>query len=265
MSDSAAVKTLILVSDAQQAKVIADYLRVAGVPVQQHWVATNSDFSDALKRNDYDLGIIHCQPGNHDVPSAVLRYPSTPFIATVDRFKPGHAEVLLERGVSDVVGFSHPVRLQKVMARIASEARARNQNRSMQTRQEQQNHMIHTLMARSSDAVAYVHQGIHCYANDAYRALTGLGKTTIPDHTPMLDLFDADDHDRIATELRRLEHGKVENPVIHANLQRYGDALQPVTLACCQSWYNDEPVVQIQVRRHRDNVLDVTQRLSRAG
>ena len=264
MSDPAAVKTLVLVSDAQQAKVIADYLRVAGVPVQQHWVANSTDFSDALRRNEYDLGIIHCQPYEREIPSAVLRYPATTFIATVDRFKPGHAEHLLERGVADVVGFSHPVRLQRVMARITCEARERNQNRQLQARQSKQDRMIHTLMERSTDAVAYVHQGIHCYANDAYRALTGLGKTATPDCTPMLDLFDPEDHEDIARELRLLEHGKTENPLIQANLVSYDTTLQPVTLACCQSWYNDEQVVQIHVRRHRENVLDVTQRLSRA-
>lgn len=125
--------------------------------------------------------------------------------------------------------------------------------------------MIHTLLDRSTDAVAYVHQGIHCYANDAYRALTGLGKPATPDCTPMLDLFDPLDHDEISLTLRQLEQGKTDDLIIRANLIGYGDTLHPVTIACCQSWYDDEPVLQIHVRRHRENILDVTQRLSRAG
>ena len=99
-TDYIAINTLVLVDEVGHAESIAEHLRNTGVAVQQSWVSTPADFSLSLQRDTFGMGILYIEDGAVDVPASILRYPDTPFLAVMDRFRNRTAEELMEYGLS---------------------------------------------------------------------------------------------------------------------------------------------------------------------
>ncbi len=242
-----AVNTLVLVSDAFKAEEIAAQLRKAGIAIQQQWVSTSADFTAALQREAFDLAIIYANPQKTDIPAAIFRYPDTPFVVMLPQYRNRLAEELLELGVTDVVGFSHPVRMQKVLRRIIVEAKARTEHRRIEQQLRVQGDMLETLLTGTQESIAFLHQGMHSYSNPAYQRLTGLLSSEEVLSTPLLDLISPSDQPAIDLALRQIESGQQDEKSVHCYMLTRDGKRLPVTLRLTRSWYDDENVVQLMV------------------
>lgn len=247
-SDYRAINTLVLVENAQQANSIAIVLRQTGIAVQQSWVTLHSDFSIALQRDAFDLGIIYCDQDDFDLPSSISRYPDIPFLAILDRYKNRAAEKLLDHGVADVAGMSQPVRLHRVLQRLLSEAALRQENTHLRVQQKQQDTLIHSMLQHSAIAVAYLHQGVHSYANANYQQLTGLLHLEEVQQTPFMDLIVADDRKAVASMLREIEAGDKSQANLDVKLQRPDGNHLSVDLELVPSFFDGEAMVQLTAR-----------------
>ncbi len=256
-TDYRAINTLVLVDNAQQADSIATVLRQTGIPVQQNWVTSNSDFSIALQRDTFDLGIIYCQEGSSDLPSSISRYPDTPFLAILERYKNRAAETLLEHGVTDVAGKSHPIRMRRVIQRLLAEAALRHENEHLRQQQKQQDTLIHSMLQHSAIAVAYLHQGAHGYANAHYQQLTGLNHLEEVQQTPLMDLIASSDRKDVASMLREIETGTRAQANLQVQLQRPDGQRISDELELVPSYFDGESVVQLSARVPRTDIDSV--------
>lgn len=241
------INTLVLVENASQAETVADQLRETGHAISQSWVSTTPDFSAALQREVFDMGILYLRDSEADVPASILRYPDTPFVAIMERYRNRIAEELLGYGLTEVVGLSHPVRLNRVLSRLLTDGQLRRKNRALEERNQSHESMFHTLLQRTTEPVAYVHQGMHSFGNPAYHALTGFRTPDELAQTPLLDIIAGDDHDIIAMRLKELEEGQSTAETLSTRLiNQQGNEL-PVTLQFTRSWYDEESVLQMIV------------------
>lgn len=252
-----AINTLVLVENAQQADSIAAVLRLTGIPVQQSWVTMRSDFSSALQRDAFDLGIIYCAQGQNELPSSMSRYPDIPFLAIMDKFKNRAAETLLEHGMTEVVGLSQPLRLHRVLHRLLSETSLRHENESLRLQQKRQDSLIHSMLQHSSTAVAYLHQGAHSYANASYQQLTGLAHLEDVQQTPLLDLIASSDRNTVASTLRQIEAGHSSHASLSVQLQRTDGDRLTVDLELLPSFFDGESMVQLTAVSTPDTRLSV--------
>lgn len=243
-----AVNTLVLVDQASKAEQIASHLRSTGMAIQQSWVDSASEFSAALQRDAFDLGIIYRESDNTDLPAAILRYPDLPFLVVLSQYRNRLAENFIESGAADVVGFSHPIRLKKVLARTIIEAKLRKNNNALQEQYISQRAMLQSLLQSAQQAIAFIHHGVHSYGNPAYRELTGLQDEEHVLSTPLLDLIDPRDHATINQALRALNTGDCERQSLYCHFIRQDGSRMPVALELTQSWFDEESVVQLSVR-----------------
>jgi len=208
------LETLALVGDPKQAEQVASCLRYAGVSTHQYWVEDHYSFAEQLARQSWDLVILALPGKDSHVPSCILRYPDTPFIALVSGRKGMRSEELLELGVTDVATGKNPARLRHTIERALREASMKREHLAIRKQNQDQDNLLRNLLNTSEEPVAFVHQGVHSFANPAYLRLFGLTDMDSAIETPLLDLVTR----RNRIELRRILHDFQQGDIVSAQL-----------------------------------------------
>lgn len=109
-----------------------------------------------------------------------------------------------------------------------------------------------SLLGNSKDAVAYVHEGMHIYANEAYLELYGFPDFDSIEGMPIMDLSHSDDKSELKTMLRQV--GKQENKENFLELQLLHSSGEYINgrIEFAKASYDGEPCTQILIRSQAD-------------
>jgi len=109
-----------------------------------------------------------------------------------------------------------------------------------------------SLLGNSKDAVAYVHEGMHIYANDAYLELYGFPDFDSIEGMPIMDLAHKDDKNDLKTMLRQV--GKQENKENFLELQLHHNSGEFINgrIEFAKASYDGEPCTQVLIRSQAD-------------
>jgi len=266
------LETLALVGDPKQAELVASTLRYAGVSTHQYWVEDHYSFAEQLARQPWDLVILALPGKDSHVPSCILRYPDTPFIALTSGRKGMSSEDLLELGVTDVATAKNPARLRHTIERALREAAMKREHRAIHQQNKDQDNLLRNLLNTSEEPVAFIHQGVHSFANPAWLRLFGLTDLDSAIETPLLDLVTR----RNRIELRRILHDFQDGNIISAQLtvdlkKKDGDVAR-AGLSMSIARFDGEAVIQVRgkprnkvsLRNHRFTHSDDTAKGSRS-
>ncbi len=113
------------------------------------------------------------------------------------------------------------------------------------------------LLESSAEAIAYLHDGVHLYANPAYAALFGYADAAALRSVAFLDLVQEQDVAAVQQLLRAARQSPDARCVFHA--QTAGDAVMRLSMECALVTYGEERSIQIIVRPLTGN-LDQQQR-----
>jgi len=202
------VETLALVKNRAGAERVADCLRNAGVATHQYWVEDHYSFAEQLSKREWDLVVLDMPKGNRHVPACILRYPDTPFVALTETSKTALVDELLELGITDVANLTQPARLKHSLHRALREASLKRDKLALSRQSREQDNLLRSLLNGTDDAIAYVHQGVHCYVNPAYVRLLGLPDSATAIATPLLDLVARKYRPTLARLLRDFHKGQ---------------------------------------------------------
>ena len=242
------LNALLLVETPQQARCVAAELRKTGRTSSQQWVSNHSDFAAALARESFDLGIIYCTAKTIDLPVVIARYPDTPFLALLERYKHRQADLLLEQGAADTVGLGQPVQLARALKRLLDIAELRNENARLKNQCDDQHATLQLVLENNPAATASLSYGLHNYANQAYRTLTGLRDDTRLVETPLLDLIAVDCRDAVAATVRTVERGDLLQSTVSAQLKQHDAPDLSVAITVTASFFDDERAVQLSIK-----------------
>lgn len=113
------------------------------------------------------------------------------------------------------------------------------------------------LLESSAEAIAYLHDGVHLYANPAYSALFGYADAASLRSVAFLDLVQEQDVAAVQQFLRAVRQSPDARCVFHALTA--GDAVTRLSMECALVTYGEERSIQIIVRPLTGN-LDQQQR-----
>ena len=246
------IETLALVESPQQAKQVAACLRDAGVPTHQYWVEDTRSLSDYLSRQNWDLVLLGLSGKHPLVPACVHRFPETPFVALLDRARKRPSTRLLQAGIFDVGYLSQPRHLAFVLKRALETAHLRLENRTVKHYQTDYRRLLGDVLRDSEQAVAYLHDGVHAYANPAYLAMTGLSDLAAARRTPALELVSARQQGSFARLLRDLQSARTLHRRCHLQLQRRHGAQRRIAADFSRAVYDGEEMVQVMVSIHAE-------------
>lgn len=198
---------LIIIEETQNdAEAIANILRNAGHAVRSMYAADQESFEQALDQQLPDL--ILCARGVDGLQLTqvldVLRSRTfdIPLIAIGDSGDETSVIEALREGATDLVSFDHPEHLQLVVAReqrnLAMQ-RDLNYYRSVHKESERR---CRALLDSSRDSIAYVHDGMHIYANQSYLEMFGFESLDEIEGTPIMDMVAAEDQGAFKEFLR---------------------------------------------------------------
>jgi diguanylate cyclase (GGDEF)-like protein/PAS domain S-box-containing protein len=107
-----------------------------------------------------------------------------------------------QSGAQDVLTFGDIPRLQFAADRELKNLFARRLGRRNERALRESEKRSRTLLESSRDAVAYMHEGMHIYVNQAYLTLFGYEEPEDIDGLPMLDLISGDEHSKFKSVFR---------------------------------------------------------------
>ena len=256
------LETLALVGDPKQAEQVASVLGHAGVSTHQYWVEDHYSFSEQLARQSWDLVILALPGKDSHVPSCILRYPDTPFIALTAGRKGMSSEELLELGVTDVTTGKNPTRLRHTIERALREASIKREHRAIHQQNKDQDHLLRNLLNTSEEPVAFVHQGMHSFANPAYLRLFGLTDLESAIETPLLDLVTRRNRIELRRILHDFQHGNIVSAQLSVDLKKKDGDVARAGLNMSIARFDGEAVVQVR-GKPRNKVSLRTNRFTR--
>ena len=209
------LRVLIIDSSLTDADAIVNVLRSAGHAVR----ATREDKPAAIEKllSAQNWELILCRENIADIqPMDILNLiqhldKDLPCIIIAD--DKSHETEYFSSIVKDVVLFEDKPRLQFVINRELDNLFIRRLARRNERALRESEKRSKTLLDSSRDAVAYMHEGMHIYVNQAYLNLFGYEEAEDIAGLPILDLFSADDHPKFKAVFRQFTEQADASPV----------------------------------------------------
>ncbi len=200
------LRLLIVEESRNDAESLANILRNAGMASRLEFAEDEEDIEAALERQTPDL--VLCAMGLETVsPGEVVellaqRDVPAPLIAIGETADEADIIEAMRQGAADLCSYDQPEHLQLVTRRELRQLDARKQARAFESRFHESEKRARTLMESSRDAIAYVHEGMHIFANSSYLEMFGFDDLDEIEGTPILDMVSPDEHARFKEFLR---------------------------------------------------------------
>ena len=155
---------------------------------------------------------------------------------------------LLEEGADDFFNLDDADHLAAVVRKELRHLQNRKREQSFEIRFKESENRSQALLENIQEAIAYIHEGIHAYANPAYLHLFGYPSKEDLAQIQLVHMVPPTYRDALKSVLRRsIRSGKAIEAVELAGVRSNGQAF-PMLLECAPTRMNDEPCTQIIVR-----------------
>ncbi len=205
------VHLLLLTETQNEGEQLVSLLRNRGLATRAHHISSGEDLESNLKSRDWDLllaqseahgmtaqGCIEAiRKGGRQFPMIILS-PA----ADSDTITAG-----LRLGASDVVPAGEDERLSLVIQRELAGLADRKRRIRAENSLEEIDKRCQLLLHSSRDAISYVHDGMHIYANETYMEMFGYEDPEELECTPLVDLIKPDSLDKLKERLKKVSTG----------------------------------------------------------
>ena len=218
-----------------------------------HFADTTNAFSRILEADPVDLAVIHVHPGSEALLEQVSRQlrsiePPTALIAMVSP-EPQSALAAAHSGVNGCVRIDDPRGVLRVIGeRVALIRDDRRQRESL--RQSSDIHERYNLLLESSrEAIAYLHEGLHIYANPSYLELFGYPSFAALEGFSILDLLSpGPDGTDLKQLLKSLSRGELPDDALELGAYRADGSDFRASAEFSPARYDGEACTQIMIR-----------------
>lgn len=253
--DRKTIRLLILEDSQNEAERIVSLFRDAGSATRAHRVTSLDDLNEALK-NTWDLCIAAHSSENLEPLTALKTIQRTARdISFIQLTEDNSSDALiecLELGAQDAVPKGEDERLILVAKRELANLEDRRGRRAAEVALREAEKRCQLLLDSSVDAIAYVHDGMHIYANGAYLKLFGYTDPDEMEGMPMIDLIAAHDQSLFKDFLKnyRSENGQAD--LSCTGITAAAESFKAnINFSAAQ--YDGEPCVQVIIRADNDN------------
>ncbi len=213
MQKEISLRLIIIEESRNDAEALANILRNGGFAVRYTHAGDAETLDEELGKTSPDL-ILCCQ-GVPDLPlEDVLAHLvqlrlDIPVIAVAEACDEPAVIEAMRLGATDLASYDQPDHLQFIVQREfkANDLRVKAQHFEAAFRESEKR--ARGLMESSRDAITYIHEGMHIYANRSYLEMFGFEEIDEIEGTPILDMVSADDHGTLKDFLR--SYGKEQN------------------------------------------------------
>ncbi len=250
------VHLLLLEPSSNDAETMITTLRNHGYPVRATQVVKEEDLKEQLSRQSWDLCLTRAELNDltaNRVIELIDEYGrDVPVILIVDEDSEEQLVKALKAGIKDSVPFKSQERMYLLVKRELDNLEQRKQRKKTELQLSETEKRCSLLLDSSQDAIAYIHDGMHIYANQAYVDLFDFED---PDELlcmPVMDMIDAECHDDFKQFLRQYAKNPSNNTFACTGLKNDGSDFEAI-MTVSNATFDNEACTQVLIKTSNDN------------
>lgn len=250
---SETLRLLVLHPSADNTEDIIKTLKGAGTPTRPQLISTLEDFKDLVKNQVWDL-VLATESSNDGNFTDALMYirdcdKDIPLIVLINEYDEDIIVEALENNAADAIVYNQHQHIVYAIKREITNLYHRRAKRAAESFLKETEKRCQLLLENSRDAIAYVHDGMHIYANKAYVELFGYESGEDLEGMPIIDLVGKQDLANFKDYLRAYSKGeKISKDLKFHGLRADGDQIDAMMQLSTAS-YDGERCTQIIIRR----------------
>ncbi len=205
MARESTIQLLVISDGPEHAERVASLMRGVGYAVKTKRVDDKEDLPEAVQNGPYHLALHVLDQDEIQVSDTVEALKAsdefTPVIVYGDgEPSPGKA---LRLGATDRIESEDEEHLRRAIVREFERVRTLRRVRYLEDAYQESEQRARALMESSRDAIAYIHDGMHVLANDAYLSRFGYDTFEQIEGMPMIDMVIDEDQKKLKEFLRK--------------------------------------------------------------
>ena len=252
------VHLLVLSDSSHDAEVLASSLRNNGYAVRLNHADNEASINSAVRDQPWDILITAHQVNDYTAFQALETInnigkdlPCIVFDEAVDQ--PTVIEYLRAGAAACIASDQQELLLISIERELTqlNNRRSYRECRAALIESEKRNR---SLIDSSRDAIAYIHEGMHIYANLSYREIFGYDDIEELECTPIMDLIAADNQQAFKDVLRKLNTGDTPDQEFNFTATQSTGEEFDATMQFTPASIEGEPCTQVVIHQQSSNV-----------
>lgn len=254
MAQQEAVIRLLLVEDQlEDAEQLISHLRNGGMAVRPQRPESEEELAQLLASQSVDMVLASIDAKYLPLRAVMERVTATgkdiPVVASTGTLDEATALAALATGTRDIAIRHRPEHVQAVVRSEFAALQARRGLRHLEASLRETERRCDALIASSRDPIAYVHEGMHIRANDAYLEMFGFEGFDEIEGLSVLDLIGPAHADAFKQLLKKLGKGESPPRQLELQAQRSDGSMFDAVMEFTQATYEGESCLQIVFRQ----------------
>src|SRR4249919_1965864 len=253
MAQDAVIRLLLVEDQVEDAEQLISMLRNGGMAIRPQRPESAEELDSLLATQPIDM--VLASGGCKYLPFAEVakRVEATgkdiPVLASADALDEKTILANIAAGARDVALRSKPEHVQFVIRNEFQALLARRGLRHLEAALRETERRCDALISSSRDPIAYVHEGMHIRANQAYLEMFGFEDFEEIEGLSVLDLISQEDADNFKQLLKRIEKGEAAPKQVPIKAQRSDGSAFDASMEFTSATYEGEPCLQIVFRQ----------------
>lgn len=244
---------LVIIDDsAEQAEALVSTLRNSGIAVRPHRPTNQIELAELLGSQPVDLVMVAQGQSLDPLLASQLVAGSgkdIPVIALVDAIDEGQLVSAMASGIRAVALRKRAEHVLAVTRNELTDLQARRGLRRIEAQMRETERRCDALIASSRDPIAYIHEGMHIRANEAYLEMFGYESFEDVEGISLLDMVAPQYVDDFKALLKGLSKGEPAPPQYKLDACRLDGERFAATMEFTSATYEGEHCLQVVFRR----------------
>ncbi|MBU2953943.1 EAL domain-containing protein [Marinobacter sp. F3R08] len=258
---NATVHLLILDPSQNDAESLVSLLRNSGKATRAHRITSEEDLEETLKAGNWDLLLardLDQEFSADDALSMIRRMDKDiPFILLTEEESRERTVSIMKAGAQGTVLFEHTDLLVLTVNRELMALEERRRRRILESHLREAEQRCQLLLESSKDAIAYINDGMHIYANQSYMEFLGYEDIDDLICIPVLDTLTAESQTKYKEFMKSFSEKGEDGMTMNCTARRSDDHELNVTMSVSAATYDGETCTQIVLQpEHSDAELE---------
>ncbi|MCK5382785.1 MAG: EAL domain-containing protein [Gammaproteobacteria bacterium] len=257
MKNEESLRVLIVEESKNDAESLANALRNAGHSIDFNHGSETSELESAVQEQHPDIvlcGSGESLPSPDNVQTLLGKHGLTPPIIVISEEASEDKVVAAKKtGFATLISYDEPDHLHLSFEKEAAYIRLQQKLEASGGTLRDSENRCHALIENSSDAVAYIHEGMHVYANQPYMDLFSIETSEDVEGTPILDMISNDQRDTFREFLKSYLDNKTTENTLEINCINPAGEPFHSSMELAPATMGGEPCTQIIIRVSSSN------------
>jgi len=251
------IKVLILDNSENEAENLVNLFRNAGRATQAQLIQSENQLRELLAERDWDLCLANDSSSEPDPAGALSliqkHEQDIPVLILCNDVNGMDPAAALAAGFQDVIPAQNQAHILLASLRELKALDDRRERRKAEIGLREAEKRSRLLLDSSRDAIAYVHDGMHIYANQAYVKLFGYPEFDELEGMPLMDMVVSDDQDKLKVLLKGIGDNTSESTEFAFTGNRDDGTNFQATMEFSSAQYHNEFCTQIVIRTGKND------------